>query len=757
MIAWIFRLSAVLVLLTSGANAATREERALFDSFEGRVRVGREIEISEFDLARFIRNYDLDAYNASENGKPMQAAPQKYVDGYLDSWNAVMSLPIPLREQLTQGLNHLQEFKLEVAKAEPPKNLAAQKSPEAPQGLILPKSSQLITGPKISAPKSLVPEPQAVVDSPAFALARSQYDWGVLNQRWKALPESEKRGAMRLSRMPAQWLGKFFVEHRFEMGKLAPKLDLPQGVRDVLSSMEPQGMNSYVEFRNPINRPETDLAKYIDQTEAFAEIAGVHGELWAVGKPGAAELKAERGQFPTSYHIHLSVEGEDLTEIARGMSIQRVFQAMASGFHPLTDRKFVTFKSVSDKGLVRLVSPDRVEIRFHTENPRAELARTLNYIKDPKLLYKDLKSEITPARIESLIPDFLESGHAAEFIADLRKVSSNCVDCHLLSPESIRVLEKHLASKNMEEQLGVISLAEALAGRETLPPEFLAKFEERVQDYVLRAEGLGPEGEIRRLARIFERFNSATFEKTWESLLSHSNERVIITALSALNLTEKPEVLDKIVALLEHADGHIRHLAFSILSDKPLSPKLKNQLINLVETGWVNWVKIKAARLLLPTTQDPAVLRKIVGLLNTSPEANFSELEQAILESKNPEMTRFLFSSIPNFTASGKTRIFKILADLRPLSEARQRALIAYLPRLSESEGTSMLYAFSGYKLDPLVVQKLTELEIASPKNGDFGSHLRVLLSQQRKLGLPTEVRGCLNGALVTIRKLAQP
>ncbi|MGZ3697656.1 MAG: hypothetical protein ACXWP5_06040 [Bdellovibrionota bacterium] len=413
---WHIALILLALLAPLIARALTPEEKAELERLKGKIKVGMEIELVENQLLNITPFLDFEAYQQA-NPDVVKRVPQEMIDRYLEDLGNFRFLPEKLRTKLTRGLSHL---KVKVHEGTVP-------TLEIKSGLVLPNSATILgrDGQPLAKERPLIEVPAIPQGIPQNL--RAKWEWDEVRRRWRALPEKERRPAIRIQRLSEREKAQLLTDGppnedgiykpAIEAKLVPARADLPEETRELFSRLEWDSGRHMVEFRHRV--PLEDPLKYLADLESFATKAGVWKEM---------QNPAIRSLILFSYHNHLSILGAiNLTNEAIAMNAIRFLE------QPWRSGGMVAYNAIPTyKGLGRLVPDwtpgstpgilDRYETRMSLLSPEQELLRTARWMSSSDgLVYRDLAAQIQ----ETMTPEFVRelfskrTGDLKELIAAL--------------------------------------------------------------------------------------------------------------------------------------------------------------------------------------------------------------------------------------------------------------------------------------------------------------------------------------------------
>lgn len=316
-----------------------------------------------------------------------------------DNPKALDSLPADLRAELTEGLSLQRRVITEKTQLLGADGNALGRGAEP---LFKPKSAE----PALEKPKLLLPsdvfKTEAAPAPPKNELMQkkgalevpSRFDWDVLYARWEKLPEARRASAVRLELLaPKEKAVIFRVASDLSYHVLKTRdvpLPLKKGVsekdRALFSRLEWEPDGDALEFRH--KKPVSSPQEFLDDVRYLAKRAGVEREIF---DPESARMASfardaggdfvKKGRQWGSFHYHYSLD-KNLEGFADALNVNMLVRRMKLGvtsdFNPNASFRF--FSDFRRKGLMRLHSTNRIEMRTHHEPLEEELSRQLSLV-----------------------------------------------------------------------------------------------------------------------------------------------------------------------------------------------------------------------------------------------------------------------------------------------------------------------------------------------------------------------------------------
>lgn len=380
------------------------------DSF----RAGMEVELTKDHLAKLMPFFDLKAtekiivngagretetlvrsadyyrrnfinFRAKETSFPL-------FENYLrDHPKALSSLPTEIQEKLTEGLQ-------------------LDSLVEKPEATKLEVKKPSLTGPSIIKPKIILPDNHEILvkDSPPpkqGLILPKRLDWEKLHERWAALTNEEKAALVQWEYLSPFHQAELVVKSNAIYSKNAIPLreDLPVEVKTFFQKLEWEKDGDALEFRHkePVKNPQ----ELLEDIKRMGRYAGVSSKL---------ENSPDSKLKGISLHYHLSVEGRDFKELAEGLNELLMIKRVKLGIISDLTRKgeFIYQENLKEKGLLRLINRERLEIRAHPEPLEAQLSAIL----------KLMKEENPKASLEELVRQELKNMEVVELIQKYRPI-----------------------------------------------------------------------------------------------------------------------------------------------------------------------------------------------------------------------------------------------------------------------------------------------------------------------------------------------
>lgn len=443
------------MLLQSSVSVAQNPPIFPLEHFEGRFRLGIEIEIVSQRFALGVHLFDFRQYQQmllSDAGAwPALARqlPVAWVDEYLSQESTLLSLPEILREELTRGLDAYESIVVQGQVALPSdvrphvsgreqglerrsagglllsgqgaRGNLAESRPDAilvpgqgvsnrdGAGIDLgagqrPSTSGLRGSDSIAGRRGPEANGSGLVVSP---LTRQAARWSEIQRRWRQLPLDRRLGVLQLSHLPASRLASLCVKSRelgwpdlppIDVRRVRVRPDADPDVLTLLQNWEWVNDGTTVEFRlrGAMLLPRELLRQSLRVSEIFGS-SQYRGLLRSTNEGTA------HSELAPSVHLHQStVDGSSLRTAAEVENFSRLLWGLARGEQVLEMRGSVFYNSMIDfKGLVRVVPQD----------PNAAVPFPDDSRKESRHLQGTLEQEL--ARILSLNEDPLSYFKAA--------------------------------------------------------------------------------------------------------------------------------------------------------------------------------------------------------------------------------------------------------------------------------------------------------------------------------------------------------
>jgi hypothetical protein len=353
--------------------------------YDGKVLIGREIELTERPLSTILDYFDLRSI------KP-ESYSEEHLKNYLWDSDAFYALPRNYRDQLSAGLD-LQPITVFSPEEKVPSSgllgpngkpiNAGPREIEKPKGLILPKT--------IEVPKSAQIRPDNRLKS---------YNWTELNSRWNALPLDEKQAIF-----DPKYLGRLHKAgaliralHTFELGNV---VRLTEEGEQELGKYFKNGF----EFHRDTDAIEFKDAKPYESVSDFYQ--DVHGFSRRVGSNYLID-PSQRQNWDSSLHFHISRPDlpidQNFERLAKEFKKLLIVQGLEKGEADLLNGTHDVGYSynIRFKSAVRLVNPNRIEFRLHEGKLDEELDYFLKHMTSTDLekaareVSRDFEKRITP-------------------------------------------------------------------------------------------------------------------------------------------------------------------------------------------------------------------------------------------------------------------------------------------------------------------------------------------------------------------------
>jgi hypothetical protein len=447
-------------------------ETIRLEDYRGKLLIGGELELGPQEMALLLRHMEPVVIDPRK-------IPKDLLQAYLDETEAVEALisrELPpelshLRDELFAGLN----LNLSIARAEAVNVPTAQNSTrilgrdgkEMPTGIVTGTERELPRG----APDSrnfqsgggglLLPDSIQVNAEPKSVILprnwdvetiKAQRDWEMLRTRWRELSEETRRALVQPEKISAWGKALMIIRGLAPLPALRSRDSVAFGeldpeLHDALEEMEilvPKE-NPTVEIRIKKEKPLWDPIRYLKAIRIVAARTGLTTEL----------ENPEKHNSP--YHLHLSLGLKDLTELAASLNdllLMRILDAKKSiPLGPEANSMVKYFADIDKKGLVELVSQNRLQIRAHLNNPEEELKEIIGLIRDPQAVRRmneEIQSRL-PKNIERMTE--LDPEVLVHVVRRSARLAGEKARVTLDSPSIARVLA---ANQAMQEMLGYV-------------------------------------------------------------------------------------------------------------------------------------------------------------------------------------------------------------------------------------------------------------------------------------------------------------
>lgn len=415
-------LEIVLFSFFLGVATQAREEAVSIVQAPGGARFGLELEMGPQYFAQLTPYFDYSHAQttvlAAQNSRFQLANfldPPGVFDDYLLYRPEILeSLPKELRKELTKGL--VLKSRMETR----PQELVTEKPAVATLGENVPSAEK---------PELFVPERQPITRPPpagyqergGVLLPEGLNDWPTLNKRWNALPEETKAklvnwellGQRQKADLATRLILASGVKHDYPDLKILPvKKDAPQEFQELMRRAYISMDNDMIEFHYREKIRITSPQQLWDDLAYLTKRTGTESRIF---DPANSRLRG------VNHHVHISVEGRDLSWFAERVNKRHLLLRLKEGIlNDLTGGKVIYTNQIDQKGLVRLLPKDksRVEIRDHRGLFSEELNRYLNLLKmNESAAIKDMDNELAQLLDNHAIGLILK--HKPEVLVDL--------------------------------------------------------------------------------------------------------------------------------------------------------------------------------------------------------------------------------------------------------------------------------------------------------------------------------------------------
>lgn len=425
--------------INSSTEADNRNIEAIFNRWKDRFLVGREVEFTEKKLANLMRYFDFSdvSLDQIDEVKRWKWRSEQYkemfgpdLDGYLFLKGTLEDIQERFPEEyqiLTQNLELGDILKSEHNTVEgrnspiitPEKekllNPGLDIPPEVKGGFLLSdEGSAAINKERVhrsSEKKVLLVEKKSEEKGSLYSL-----NWQALNARWNSFKIEEQVRMVNFGLLPDTIKARFFSflidDHFQKEGKIRRDGESTE----VLSNLEFSRDGSAIEFRD--KKPYSDMAQFLRSLRLFAERSGTLSSIWN---------PALNFRMSTSFHFHFSVSNlpsdYDMKTIVKQINLLLLLRSIKMGFldtvnYALASKNQGTLyysSEVISKGLLRLADRNRVEMRFHLDDPVTELQFlaelfSLPFVDAYKILNKQIKDLANPG-ITKFIADQNKDAH----------------------------------------------------------------------------------------------------------------------------------------------------------------------------------------------------------------------------------------------------------------------------------------------------------------------------------------------------------
>ncbi len=336
-------------------------------------RIAMELELSPEAFSKLAGYFDYERLQAESGASLVKRLPDDFFDDYLrDDPQALSDLPEVLRKTLTHGLTL--------------------------ESTIIQNASELDSQRGLSA---------RAIQKQGDLWVPKHVAWQKLYDRWNALDPSVKKSVVHWESLSPRKKATLAIQYAF--GNLHPKASLPPEEKRLFERLFWGLDRKALEFRHRENLYVDSPSEFFHDVRLLAQRAGVERKILHPEEfyENLQNLTARAGlsQVPRSgtagLHFHISVKGRDLTEFGNALNrlalVRRVHLGILNDL--LGSGDYLYDPSARDKGLVRMIGKDRLEIRDH----RIALQDELRFILKGLSLESKESIELVDAEIKKLM------------------------------------------------------------------------------------------------------------------------------------------------------------------------------------------------------------------------------------------------------------------------------------------------------------------------------------------------------------------
>ncbi len=398
---------AVMVLLSFQAEATLTDMQRdyVHRVFQERgYKIGSELEIPDGPLSNLTGLMDFRTYQL-RHPDLVAGIPVEMVRRYLDDTRNLVTLPLGMRKQLTDGLLYLR-FSFEKPNEMRPRHKAG---PALPAGTILDSNGT----PLRSSAASDMP-----IELELSSNVKARMEWEEVQRRWNSMFSlNQRREAVDINRLSARDKIRLVMLKAVDLRYLSFKDDVVAS-RRLSRSFEnieydydlifPDNGAEIAEFRN--RKPYNDEHKYFADLQSFGATMDVWD--WMQHPRSVASHESLEARAP-AYQFHLSRDQDFAEDDLKLLNLFRLAQGWSRHVNYLEDPRIsrVSFQNINQKGLIRRINNRHIEVRNQLESPEEELFLIVSLSENKDQLYSRLAallpSVFTAQRLREIITGYV--------------------------------------------------------------------------------------------------------------------------------------------------------------------------------------------------------------------------------------------------------------------------------------------------------------------------------------------------------------
>ncbi len=385
----------------------------LFAPWKGKVRLGRELELTEGPLSNIIDEIDFgdltladvfaNRVSTTNNFKfnELEEIAKEFLDTYTMNQEGFDDLPDDVKKNLTADLklegivlpqkkilgSDGQELTTEIKEvSQKPRKILDAQGKDQQSGII-----------QADAPKIILTDPK--VDPALLATADRANHWQVFYRRWQTLDPSIRLSLAKIRFLPSRLRARLYISYYFLFSKIKFRKNNGDSIDNLENLAWTRDGSGVPELKDKLEIPVTDPAEYLKSMIDLARRTGILGGFWN---------PTSKTAFDWSYHFHLSLpemdKNQSLEKKIDALNILLLLQSLRLGYHSVImersgkNKMYGTFiNNFYFKGLLKLIATNRVEIRYHLDDPVSELRFLLYYL--------NLPDEIALPKISKILGD----------------------------------------------------------------------------------------------------------------------------------------------------------------------------------------------------------------------------------------------------------------------------------------------------------------------------------------------------------------
>ncbi|OQW53744.1 MAG: hypothetical protein A4S09_06770 [Proteobacteria bacterium SG_bin7] len=369
--------------------------------YDGLVRIGREVELTERPLSTIVDFFDVNFELLRDTLK------EKDVKDYLLDEEAFWRLPADLRARLSEGLK-LNKIEIIPGEVQLPGDLQGDKKLIVSPSLVDKEGNAMSSenvGRTIFKPvaeKKVFRNDSIFLPNGSQPVPTTNRSWAVLNERWNSLSLDEKTRSVDLNYLS-----------RLHRAELLLKIGGGSFTREGQAQIKAYFANGIDKSRDGDTLEFRDLEPYQSVYNFYLDLRGF---VKRVGANTLISNPDDTRRSDSSLHYHVSrinmKDDESLEFLAKEFSRLITLRQLDKGYVDLLTNSNAILKyrkNIRERGPVKLISKDRIEVRVHFDDLVTELDYILKHITANDLntslneVRFDVDKSITPEALRNLI------------------------------------------------------------------------------------------------------------------------------------------------------------------------------------------------------------------------------------------------------------------------------------------------------------------------------------------------------------------